>query len=46
MSKNSARQTVQAVKEWLAFMKFKPRKRPVDPTYEYQVKDNVTFKRK
>ncbi len=46
MSKNSARQNVQAVKEWLAFMKFKPRKRPVDPTHEYQGKDNVRFKRK
>ena len=49
MSKNSARQTVQAVKEWLAFMKFKPKKRRVDPTYESTMEDVVyikNFKRK
>ncbi len=49
MSKNSARQTVQAVKEWLAFMKFKPKKRLVDPTYEHSMSEIVNvknFKRK
>lgn len=30
MSKNSPKQNYQAVKEWLAFMKFKPKKRPIN----------------
>lgn len=34
MSKNSPKQNYQALKEWLQWMKFKPKKRPVDNTYE------------
>ena len=29
MSKNSPKQTLQAVKEWLEFMKFKPKAKPM-----------------
>lgn len=29
MSKNSPKQNIQAVKEWLEFMKFKPKAKPL-----------------
>ena len=45
MSKNSSKQNYQAVKEWLAFMKFKPKKRPIEPTYEYPIEYNVKYKK-
>lgn len=28
MSKNSSKQTIECLKEWLAFMKFKPKSKP------------------
>jgi hypothetical protein len=46
MSKNTPKQNVQAVKEWLAFMKFKPKKKivPSGNTFgDYMEKDS--FKR-
>ena len=45
MSKNSPKQNYQAVKEWLSFMKFKPKRRLVEPTYEHPVEFNFKYKK-
>lgn len=49
MSKNSPKQNYQAVKEWLAFMKFKPKKKKPQPEFvhsQFEGLDELFMNRK